>query len=115
MPETQVNGIKINYTIDNPGGARGTIVLINGLADDLESWGFQIPALVNAGSLAPSDYSDSGCKIRPRTTLRSGFKNLRGYGLIGRMVVTTIPVFDGNDVVAAQYKKLSYGDIPGGG
>ena len=49
MPETQVNGIKINYTIDNPGGARGTIVLINGLADDLESWGFQIPALVNAG------------------------------------------------------------------
>ena len=49
MPETQVNGIKINYTIDNPDAAKGTIVLINGLADDLESWGFQIPALVDAG------------------------------------------------------------------
>lgn len=49
MPDTQVNGIKITYMIDNPDGAKGTIVLINGLADDLESWGFQIPALVDAG------------------------------------------------------------------
>ena len=49
MPDTQVNGIKITYTIDNPEGAKGTIVLINGLADDLESWGYQIPALVAAG------------------------------------------------------------------
>ena len=49
MPETQINGIKINYLIDNPQSTKGTIVLINGLADDLESWGFQIPALVDAG------------------------------------------------------------------
>src|SRR5258708_4761616 len=45
-------------------------------------------------------------------TLRSGFENLRGYGLIGRMVVTTIPGFDGNDVVNATYKKLGAGNIP---
>ena len=49
MPETQVNGIKITYAIDNPYGTKGTIVLINGLADDLESWGYQVPALVDAG------------------------------------------------------------------
>lgn len=49
MPHTQLNGIKINYMIDNPDGANGTVVLINGLADDLESWGYQIPALVDAG------------------------------------------------------------------
>ena len=49
MPTAQINGITLNYQIDGPGDAPETIVLINGLADDLESWGFQIPALVDAG------------------------------------------------------------------
>ena len=49
MPEAHVNGITINYAIDGEGTGKDTIVLINGLADDLASWGFQIPALVAAG------------------------------------------------------------------
>ena len=49
MPTAQVNGITINYEIDGPDTSKETIVLINGLADDLLSWGFQIPALVDAG------------------------------------------------------------------
>ncbi|MBC7476842.1 MAG: alpha/beta fold hydrolase [Pseudorhodobacter sp.] len=49
MPTAQINGITLNYQIDGPDAAAETIVLINGLADDLESWGFQIPALVEAG------------------------------------------------------------------
>jgi 3-oxoadipate enol-lactonase len=49
MPITEINGIKLNYRIDGENGSAGTIVLINGLADDLESWGFQIPAFVAAG------------------------------------------------------------------
>jgi 3-oxoadipate enol-lactonase len=49
MPTAHVNGISINYQIDNEDADGGTIVLINGLADDLLSWGFQIPAFVNAG------------------------------------------------------------------
>ena len=49
MPDAHVNGITINYQIDGEDGGKGTIVLINGLADDLDSWGFQIPALVDAG------------------------------------------------------------------
>ena len=49
MPEAHVNGITINYLIDGADTGRGTIVLINGLADDLLSWGFQVPALVDAG------------------------------------------------------------------
>ena len=49
MPKAQVNGININYQIDGAETGRGTIVLINGLADDLESWGYQVPALVDAG------------------------------------------------------------------
>ena len=49
MPTAHVNGISINYQIDGEGAGKGTIVLINGLADDLLSWGFQTPALVEAG------------------------------------------------------------------
>lgn len=49
MPKAHVNGIVINYQIDGDDTGRGTIVLINGLADDLLSWGFQVPALVEAG------------------------------------------------------------------
>jgi 3-oxoadipate enol-lactonase len=49
MPMAEINGINLNYRIDGEHGAAGTIVLINGLADDIESWGFQVPAFVAAG------------------------------------------------------------------
>ena len=49
MPTAAINGINVNYQIDGPSDAPETIVLINGLADDLESWGYQIPAMVDAG------------------------------------------------------------------
>jgi 3-oxoadipate enol-lactonase len=49
LPTANVNGISINYEIDGEDTGKGTIVLINGLADDLLSWGFQIPAFVAAG------------------------------------------------------------------
>ena len=49
MPTAKINGITLNYQIDGPADAPETVVLINGLADDLDSWGFQIPALVEAG------------------------------------------------------------------
>jgi len=49
LPTANVNGISISYEIDGEDTGKGAIVLINGLADDLLSWGFQIPALVAAG------------------------------------------------------------------
>lgn len=47
MPVATVNGITINYELEGDGPE--TLVLINGLADDLESWGFQVPDLLAAG------------------------------------------------------------------
>ena len=47
MTTVQLNGIDLNYRIDGEGDT--TLVLINGLADDLASWDFQVPALVEAG------------------------------------------------------------------
>ncbi len=47
MPIARVNGIDINYRLEGDGAE--TIVLVNGLADDLESWLFQMDDLLGAG------------------------------------------------------------------
>jgi 3-oxoadipate enol-lactonase len=47
MPVAQVNGIDINYRVEGDG--EETVVLVNGLADDLETWMFQVDDLLAAG------------------------------------------------------------------
>src|SRR6266568_5031106 len=47
MPSTSVNGIEIVYELEGEGPE--TVVLVNGLADTLETWAFQIEALLGAG------------------------------------------------------------------
>ncbi len=47
MPTEHVNGIDLNYRLDGDGPE--TVVLVNGLADDLTTWAGQVPALVAAG------------------------------------------------------------------
>jgi 3-oxoadipate enol-lactonase len=47
MPTAQINGIDVNYELEGDGPE--TVVLINGLADELETWAYQLPALLEAG------------------------------------------------------------------
>jgi 3-oxoadipate enol-lactonase len=47
MPTAAVNGIDIAYTLEGEG--EQTVVLINGLADEKETWAYQTPALLEAG------------------------------------------------------------------
>ena len=47
MPTARVNDIEINYRLEGDGDE--TIVLVNGLADDLETWVFQMDDLLAAG------------------------------------------------------------------
>src|SRR5256885_16060592 len=47
MPIAHVNGIDVNYKLEGEGDE--TIVLVNGLADDLETWVLQIEDLLGAG------------------------------------------------------------------
>ena len=47
MPMTRVNDIDVNYKLEGDGPE--TIVLINGLADDLETWAFQMDDFLGAG------------------------------------------------------------------
>lgn len=47
MPTVNVNGIDINYELEGDGDE--TIVLVNGLADDLQTWVQQMEDLLGAG------------------------------------------------------------------
>jgi 3-oxoadipate enol-lactonase len=47
MPTATVNGIQVNYELEGDGPE--TIVLVNGLADPLETWVLQMDALLGAG------------------------------------------------------------------
>jgi 3-oxoadipate enol-lactonase len=47
MPTAHVNGIDINYRLEGDG--EQTVVLVNGLADDLETWVYQMDDLLGAG------------------------------------------------------------------
>lgn len=48
MPTANVNNISINYSLE--GSEQGDLlVLINGLADDLTTWDFNVPAFLEAG------------------------------------------------------------------
>jgi 3-oxoadipate enol-lactonase len=65
MPTAHVNGITLNYRLDGPDDGE-IIVLINGLADDLESWGFQVPTFTEAGYRVLSfDNRGIGASDRP--------------------------------------------------
>jgi 3-oxoadipate enol-lactonase len=47
MPTARVNDIEINYRLEGDGPE--TVVLVNGLADDLETWAYQVQDLLAAG------------------------------------------------------------------
>ena len=47
MPTARVNDIELNYRLEGDG--EETIVLVNGLADDLETWGYQVDDFIAAG------------------------------------------------------------------
>src|SRR5919199_1109219 len=51
MPTARVNDVTLNYSLEGDGDE--TIVLVNGLADSLETWDFQMPALLEAGLPRP--------------------------------------------------------------
>ena len=47
MPVARVSGIEIDYLIEGDGPE--TVVMVNGLADEKESWGYQTPDFLAAG------------------------------------------------------------------
>ena len=64
MPVVQANGLDIHYRIDGAGPE--TLVLINGVGDDLEGWGFQRGDFAAAGlRVVTFDNRGSGSSSHP--------------------------------------------------
>jgi pimeloyl-ACP methyl ester carboxylesterase len=64
MPVVQANGLDIHYRIDGAGPE--TLVLINGVGDDLEGWGFQRGDFAAAGlRVVTFDNRGSGTSSHP--------------------------------------------------
>ncbi len=71
MPFAAVNGIDVHYRIAGDGPE--TIVCVNGLADDLETWAFQEADLTGAGyRLLMFDNRGIGQTSKPPAPTRPG-------------------------------------------
>src|SRR5256885_16746179 len=64
MPVARINDIDVNYKLEGDGAE--TIVLINGLADDLETWVFQVEDFL-AGGYRVLRFDNRGIGARSKT------------------------------------------------
>ena len=54
MPIERINDLELHFQIDGEGPE--TVVLINGLADELETWSYQLQALLEAALSRIADH-----------------------------------------------------------
>lgn len=87
MPIAHVNDIDINYSLQGDGAQ--TVVLINGLADELESWAYQTPALLEAGYRVLSfDNRGIGRTSKPAGPYSSALLAADAKGLVDTLGLT---------------------------
>jgi pimeloyl-ACP methyl ester carboxylesterase len=71
VPIARVNDIDVNYRLEGDG--EETIVLVNGLADDLETWAYQVDDFLAAGyRVLRFDNRGSGRARSPPAPTRAG-------------------------------------------
>jgi 3-oxoadipate enol-lactonase len=82
MPMTRVNDIDVNYKLEGDGPE--TIVLINGLADDLETWAFQMDDFLGAGyRVLRFDNRGIGASAKPAGPYSSRMLGISDFHLMG--------------------------------
>ena len=108
MPTANVNGITLNYLLEGDGPE--TIVLVNGLADALESWDFQVPALLEAGlRVLRFDNRGIGRHYARRRWDRHRHRRCRGGCFTEHRVEARVPVVERRrPVVAASARWLLF-------
>ena len=121
MPTTSVNSNSINYTISGPSTGQW-LVLINGLADDLQTWSANIPAFTAAGyQVLAYDNRGIGQSFRPpgpytanimaahlhALLLHLGIKNFHLLGVsMGGMIAQTYALEYPNGSLAAKGRQM---------
>ena len=69
MPMARVHDIDLHYKLDGDGDGDETIVLINGLADDVETWFAQLDDFISAGyRVLRIDNRGIGASAKPALT-----------------------------------------------
>jgi 3-oxoadipate enol-lactonase len=87
MPTIPVGDIEINYAIDGDGAE--TVVLVNGLADDLDTWSLQLPAILDAGyRVLRFDNRGIGTTSKPAGPYRTAQLAADTKGLVDALGIT---------------------------
>ena len=89
MPVVQANGLDINYRIDGSGPE--TMLLINGVGDDLEGWAFQREEFAAAGfRVVTFDNRGSGSSSHPPGPYRSQQMAVDTKGLVDALQIAPL-------------------------
>ncbi|HVM84950.1 MAG TPA: alpha/beta fold hydrolase [Candidatus Binatia bacterium] len=87
MPVARINGVELNFETEGEGPE--TIVLVNGLADDLATWGAQVPDFVAAGyRVVRFDNRSVGTPTRPRRSYTTALLAKDAKALIDHLKLT---------------------------
>lgn len=88
MPTAEVNGIDINYELEGDGPE--TIVLINGLADDLTTWFAQVPDFLAKGyRVLRFDNRGIGKSARPKGPYTTALMANDAKALVDKLKIGT--------------------------
>lgn len=112
MPTADVNGITISYLLEGEG--EQTVVLVNGLADDLASWDFQVPDLLAAGlRVLRFDNRGVGASDKPAGAYTSRMLADDTKGLVDHLGITDFHLMGVSmgGMVAQEYALAHPGDL----
>src|SRR5215470_3318131 len=112
MPFATVNDIDIHYRL--AGHGEQTIVCINGLADDLETWAFQEEALITAGyRLLLFDNRGVGKTSKPAGPYSSAMMAEDAKGLVDHLGITGFHLLGVSmgGMIAQEYALAYPGDL----
>jgi 3-oxoadipate enol-lactonase len=109
MPVATINDIDLHYKLEGDG--RETIVLINGLADDLETWAFQMDDFLAAGyRVLRFDNRGIGASSKPAGPYSSRMLADDAKALVDRLGITNFHLMGVSmgGMIAQEYA-LAYG------
>jgi 3-oxoadipate enol-lactonase len=112
MPVVQANGLDINYRIDGSGPE--TVLLINGVGDELEGWAFQREEFAAAGfQVVTFDNRGSGSSGHPPGPYRSQQMAVDTKGLVDALQIAPLHLVGVSmgGVIAQEYAAAYPGDL----
>jgi len=112
MPTTNVNGVEINYSLEGEG--EQTVVLINGLADALDTWVFQVDALLGAGyRVLRFDNRGIGASASPDGPYTTAQMARDAKGLVNELGLTDFHLLGVSmgGMIAQEYALANPGDL----